>query len=181
MIEIRSYTWLSWLHIAAAVLAMVLGLLVLMRRKGTRSHRQLGYGYVASMTLLNLSAFGMYRLFGVFGPFHIAAVVSTLTLAAGMRAVLKRPRTQRTTELHLVFMYWSVIGLYAAFFSELMVRVRVNAAFLILVSCATGGTVLLGALMQRRLITKWVAELAPADHASPRPPEERSSISATGP
>lgn len=162
MIEIRSYTWLSWLHIVAAAVAMVLGLLVLLRRKGTRSHRRLGYAYVISMAALNLSAFGMYRLFGVFGPFHIAAVVSTLTIAAGMRAILKRPRSQRTIELHLVFMYWSVIGLYAAFFSELMVRVRINAAFMILVSCATGATVLFGALFQRRLIAKWTAELAPA-------------------
>lgn len=161
MIEIRTYTWLSWLHIAAALAAMVLGLLVLLRRKGTRSHRLLGYAYVAAMAALDLSAFGMYRLFGVFGPFHIAAIVSALTVAAGMRAILKRPRSQRTIELHLVFMYWSVIGLYAAFFSELMVRVRINAAFMILVSCATGATVLLGAVMQRRLIAKWTAELGP--------------------
>jgi uncharacterized membrane protein len=159
MIEVRSYTWLSWLHIAAAALAMLLGLLVLFRRKGTRSHRTLGRAYVASMAVLNLSAFGMYRLFGVFGPFHIAAVVSTLTIAAGMRAILKRPRTQRTVELHLVFMYWSVLGLYAAFFSELMVRVRINAAFMIIVSIATGATILFGALMQRRLIGKWSAEV----------------------
>lgn len=159
MIEVRSYTWLSWLHIAAAVAAMLLGLLVLFRRKGTRSHRRLGYAYVAAMMVLNLSAFGMYRLFGIFGPFHIAAVVSTLTIAAGMRAILKRPRTQRTVELHLVFMYWSVLGLYAAFFSELMVRVRINGAFMIIVSIATGVTVLFGALLQRRLISKWSAEV----------------------
>lgn len=159
MIEVRSYTWLSWLHIAAAVAAMLLGLLVLFRRKGTRSHRLLGYAYVSAMMVLNLSAFGMYRLFGIFGPFHIAAVVSTLTIGAGMRAILKRPRTQRTIELHLVFMYWSVLGLYAAFFSELMVRVRINAAFMIIVSVATGATIFIGALLQRRLISKWSAEV----------------------
>ncbi|MBK6776804.1 MAG: DUF2306 domain-containing protein [Flavobacteriales bacterium] len=131
------------MHIASATLAMVLGLMVLVRAKGTRSHRRLGFVYVLSMALLNISAFGMYRLFGTFGAFHVAALVSASTVVAGILAILKRPRTQRQVELHLVFMYWSVIGLYAAFFSELMVRVRINAAFMILVSCATGATILL--------------------------------------
>jgi len=161
--EFRSYTLLSWVHIAAAILAMILGLLVLLRAKGTPRHRRLGYAYVMSMAVLNISAFGMYRLFGFFGPFHVAALVSGVTVAAGVRAILQRPRTKRHIELHLVFMYWSVIGLYAAFFSELMVRVRINTAFMVLVSCATGATVLAGALLQRRLVAKWSAEVGSMD------------------
>ena len=171
MVEFRSYTLLSWMHIASATLAMVLGLMVLVRAKGTRSHRRLGFVYVLSMALLNISAFGMYRLFGTFGAFHVAALVSASTVVAGILAILKRPRTQRQVELHLVFMYWSVIGLYAAFFSELMVRVRINAAFMILVSCATGATILIGALFQRKLVAKWSAEVAhmiPADQSRHR-------------
>ncbi len=172
MLEFGSYTFLSWMHIAAAALAMVLGVLVLVRTKGTRSHRRLGYAYVLCMALLNISAFGMYRLFGTFGPFHVAALISTLTVLAGIRAILKRPRTQRLIALHLVFMYWSVIGLYAAFFSELMVRVRINTAFMILVSCATGATILVGALLQRKLVAKWSAEVAHMIPADPSPHRE---------
>ncbi|MBK9275322.1 MAG: DUF2306 domain-containing protein [Flavobacteriales bacterium] len=159
MKEIASYTFLSWAHLGPALLAMVFGALVLLRRKGTRGHRRTGYVYVAGMVVLNTTAFGMYRLFGTFGPFHVAAVVSALTVLAGMRAIRSRPRTVRQVELHLVFMYWSVLGLYAAFFSEVMVRVRINATFMVLVSIATAATILLGALFQNRLVRRWSAEV----------------------
>jgi len=159
MREIASYSLTSWSHLVAALLAMVFGALVLVRPKGTLQHRRLGRVYVACMLVLNATAFGLYRLFGTFGPFHGAAVVSLLTLFAAMRAIRGRPLTARRIELHLIFMYWSVLGLYATFFSELMVRVRINAAFMVLVSAATGATILLGALFQNRLVRRWSAEV----------------------
>lgn len=155
MEEIRSYTLISWTHIAAALLAMVLGAVVLLRRKGDRRHRILGYGYVSAMVLVNLSAFGLYGLFGTFGPFHVAAIISLLTLLAGMRAVLSRPHKPDWLVTHLTYMYWSVIGLYAAFFSELMVRLPIGATFGMAVGSATILTILLGGLFQRRLVRRW--------------------------
>ncbi|MBK7943209.1 MAG: hypothetical protein IPJ87_15265 [Flavobacteriales bacterium] len=108
------------------------------------------------MVVLNATAFGMYRLFGTFGPFHVAAVVSALTMFAA--ASLRVRRTARQVE-PTSSLYWSVLGLYAAFFSELMVRVRINAAFMVLVSIATGATIFLGALFQNRLVRRWSAEV----------------------
>lgn len=159
MREVASYSLTSWSHLVAAILAMVFGALVLVRPKGTLRHRRLGRCYVACMLMLNATAFGLYRLFGTFGPFHAAAVVSLLTLFAAMRAIRGRPLTALRIELHLIFMYWSVLGLYAAFFSELMVRVRINAAFMVLVSAATGATILIGAVLQNRLVRRWSAEV----------------------
>lgn len=64
------------LHLAAALMALAAGGLMLRRPKGTRSHRRSGWLYVASMLTLNGTALLIYRLTGRFGPFHIAALVS---------------------------------------------------------------------------------------------------------
>lgn len=155
MNEIASYDLISCLHVGSALVAMVFGVLVLFRRKGDGPHRRLGYAYAISMLLVNLSAFGLYRLFGTFGPFHVAALVSLLTLLAGIRPALRRPRTANWLQHHMVYMYWSVLGLYAAFFSEVMVRVPLGASFAKAVGAATVATMVLGGLFQGRLIRYW--------------------------
>jgi uncharacterized membrane protein len=55
-----SYSYISLLHIATAIIAMVTGLLLVLATKGTRRHKQVGYGYVASMVALNLSSLFTY-------------------------------------------------------------------------------------------------------------------------
>jgi uncharacterized membrane protein len=67
-----SMSTLGWFHTAAAVAALVAGAVVLLRGKGTRSHRRLGWTYVVAMIALNVTALAIYRLTGSFGPFHIA-------------------------------------------------------------------------------------------------------------
>lgn len=62
-------------------------------RKGTRRHHQIGLVYAVSMLGLNATAFLIYRLFGGFGAFHVAALLSLLTIFAGLLpAVRRRPR-----------------------------------------------------------------------------------------
>ena len=109
-------------HLAAACLAMILGALVLSVRKGTLWHRRAGYGYVSAMLLVNLTAFMIYHLWGRFAIFHWFALLSALTLMAGMLPVWLMKSREKAIGLHLSFMYWSVVGLYAAFVSEVLVR-----------------------------------------------------------
>lgn len=110
-------------HIIASVLALIFGTLVLTMPKGGRQHRKAGYLYAASMTFVVVTAFMIYRLWGIFGIFHVAATISGLTLAAGMLpAILRRPAGY-WLDLHFNFMYWSVIGLYAALAAETLVRI----------------------------------------------------------
>ena len=78
-----AYQIVSGLHIGTAVSALVFGLCVLLVRKGTRLHKQLGYAYFFNMLGLNISALFIYQLTGHFGPFHGAALASLLTLIAG--------------------------------------------------------------------------------------------------
>lgn len=110
-------------HHATAWLAMACGAMVLLGRKGTRSHRRWGHAYVSAMLALNLSALGIYRLFDGFGIFHVFALVSLATLAAALIPALLRMPKGGWVELHAYFMSWSYIGLLCAAASELLSRV----------------------------------------------------------
>ena len=123
---------LGWIHTVAALGALAAGAAVLLTRKGTRRHRQLGWTYVVSMILLNLTALLIYRLFGRFGPFHVGAVFSLVTVVAGTAAALgaRRARVRRNAEArarslerHYQWMTWSYVGLIAAAVSEIATRV----------------------------------------------------------
>jgi len=111
------------IHVGLALVALVLGFAVVMRRKGDRLHRTLGHLYVSSMLGLNGTALMIYDLFGGFGPFHWAALASLATVIAGMApAVLRRPR-ETWFETHAYIMAWSYVGLVAAAAAEVATRV----------------------------------------------------------
>lgn len=110
------------LHLIASIIALLAGTWVIAAQKGTEIHKKIGYVYAVSMTVLIITAFMIYRLFGGFGIFHVAAVISTIALLGGMiPAILRRPEKQ-WLGLHYNFMYWSVMGLYAAFVAEVLTR-----------------------------------------------------------
>lgn len=116
------YRIASVVHISSAIAALAFGAVVLVLRKGTRIHKMLGYAYAGSMLGVDLSAFLIYRLFGHFGAFHIAAVFSLLTIIAGVLPVLWRRPLTNYRELHYQFMSWSYVGLVAAAFAEVATR-----------------------------------------------------------
>ena len=111
------------LHIATACAALLLGAIVLFRPKGTTTHKRLGYGYAASMMVLNITALCLYRLTGRFNVLHIFAIISLVTLLAGIGvAVLRRPRADWLRK-HGELMCWSYTGLLSAGMAELAIRV----------------------------------------------------------
>ncbi len=107
-------------HFASACAALLFGLIVLLEHKGTTSHRALGGAYVAAMILLNLTAHGVYRLTGQFGPFHALALVSLAVVIRGVAAAIRRRAGWLVK--HYYFMAWSYIGLLAAACIEVMAR-----------------------------------------------------------
>jgi uncharacterized membrane protein len=109
------HTWL-------AVLALLLGAFIFPWAKGTRRHKILGYAYAAALTGTTISAFAIYHLTGHFGVFHIAAVVSFLTLVAAMVPVITRRPRKSWLYLHYKYTGWSYVGLLAAAVSEAAVR-----------------------------------------------------------
>jgi uncharacterized membrane protein len=144
-------------HLVSSVAAVFLGTAVLLGTKGTLTHKRVGYAYVVAMLILNLTAFMIYRLFGRFGPFHVAAVVSTISLIGGMVPVLVRHRIAQWFQWHMRFMYYSVIGLYAALASEIIVRVP-GIRFWWSVAGATFLIVFLGVYLFERHHAKWLRQ-----------------------
>ena len=121
MFGIRGLDPLGATHAAFGLAALVCGLGVLLLPKGTALHRRIGLLYAMTMVLLNGTALAIYDLFGGFGVFHVLALVSLTTLAAGVLPVwLRRPRDWM--EIHARCMSWSYAGLVAAFFSEIGAR-----------------------------------------------------------
>ncbi|OEK02649.1 hypothetical protein BFP97_14455 [Roseivirga sp. 4D4] len=147
-------------HLIASLVATIAGTIVIGARKGTRFHKQWGYVYAISMLVLNITAFMTYRLFGTFGVFHYGAIGSLLTLYGGMVPAIRRKGNW--IDYHIGFMYWSVIGLYAAFASETITRVPmgINFGFFGMVGLATGLIMLLGAIFFIRYRKLWQAQFS---------------------
>ena len=160
------------IHLIVSICALVFGTWVLAARKGTPTHRRVGYAYSVCMILLLVTAFMIYRLFGRFGVFHIAAIISTVTLLGGMIPVIRRKPKNSWLNLHFSFMYWSVFGLYAAFVAEMAVRLPVRTVFssattfFIMVGVATFATMLVGQIIFFKKKKKWQKILSV-------PPEKR--------
>lgn len=107
-------------HAAAASAALAFGALVLLVPKGTQLHRALGMAYVVAMVALNFAAFGIYRINGHFGPFHVLALLSLGTVLAGVAMVLRRPRNWLAR--HYQMMSFSYLGLLSAGVTQMLVN-----------------------------------------------------------
>jgi len=98
---------------------MIFGTIVILKTKGTKTHKRLGYIYVIMMLLLNITSFFIIN-FGGFSIFHFFAIVSLLSVFGGMIPTLLR--VKNWFHFHFYFMSWSVVGLYCAFWAELFTR-----------------------------------------------------------
>ena len=81
-------------HTIASTIALIAGAYILLAKKGTSIHKKIGYIYVIAMIIVLITSFMIYNLFDGFGIFHALAIVSVITLVAGMfPIVLKRPKS----------------------------------------------------------------------------------------
>ncbi len=142
------------IHLIASLLSLLSGTLVLALAKGSRIHKMIGYAYGIFMLILNGTAFVLFGLFGKFGPFHAAALVSLATLAGGMIPVMMR--SPQWLMYHFSFMYYSVFGLYAAFVSEVIVRIP-GIPFGPAVGIATALVMISAMIAFRSLSKRWQA------------------------
>jgi len=115
-------------HLASAIVALAAGAWIVWRPKGTATHRRVGWLYAASMLTLNVTALMIYRLTGTFGPFHIAALVSLVTLIAGIIPAWRR-RPANWLDRHYFWMAYSYLGLLAATVAETATRVPAVQSF----------------------------------------------------
>ena len=81
-----------------------------------------GRVYVLCMLAVNIAALVTYQQTGEFGAFHVMAVASLLTLAAGFVPFLLGFRGAKHVERHAYFMSWSYVGLVGAGLAQLANR-----------------------------------------------------------
>lgn len=139
---------IGWFHFITAVLAMLTGTVVVLNTKGTTFHKRVGYVYVTSMLLLNISSFFIANFSG-FSLFHFFAIFSLMTIFGGILPTIRKKKNWFSS--HFYFMSWSVVGLYCAFWAELGTRFVGNMQqFWWMVALATFITSLIG----RKIINK---------------------------
>jgi hypothetical protein len=98
------------------------------------------------MVLLNVTALMIYDLTGRFGPFHVAAIISLATVAAGYLPAFRRRPRGAWVPLHATLMAWSYVGLVAAFASEILTRLP-GFGFWPAVFAATAAVLIGGAIL----------------------------------
>lgn len=146
--------WIGVLHVSSSILAMLFGGWVLVARKGTKKHKLSGYLYALNMLIVLVTALFIYRLFGKFGPFHYIAVVGFIYLMVGLLPAFFR--SKNWVKLHVYCMYWSVVGLYAAFFAEIAVRLP-GTEFWWMVFAGSLIVTILGGIAYGKHKKRWVA------------------------
>lgn len=156
-------TW-GLLHLVAAVLSLAFGTAVLVMPKDSRYHKQTGYAYLAGMAVMVVTAFGIYRQYRGFGIFHVAAVLASLTLLAGMIPVLRRKPKYRWLQLHYGFMYLSVLELYIALVAEFLVRIP-QATFGVVAVLSSAAVLAPGAVLFNRYARSWRRAAARVEEA----------------
>lgn len=121
----------EFFHITLGFLSLISGFFVVLTQKGNLNHKLIGRVYFLSMLGLNLTSFGIYKLFDGWGFFHWMAIASLLPLVAGYIAI-----RYKNINAHYYFMCWSFIGLLCATISEIFVHVPLATALLNKVSHA---------------------------------------------
>lgn len=143
------------IHLISSCCALLFGTLVLILRKGTKLHVKIGYLYVISMGFLIVTALMIYRLFNAWGIFHYATLFSLLTILLGMVPIWTKKPVNKWKYRHFSFMYWSVIGLYSAFFSEVLTRIP-KVSFFGMVGFATAVVLIIGGIFFKKNRNKWI-------------------------
>ena len=143
------------IHLISSCFALIFGTYILVAKKGTKRHIKVGYLYVISMGILILTAFMIYRLFNGWGIFHYMTLLSLISIILGMVPIWAKKQKTNWKYLHFAFMYWSVIGLYAAFVAEILTRIP-KTPFFGMVGIATGGIMILGGVVFGINKSKWI-------------------------
>lgn len=156
------------IHFLAATVALLSGATALVFRKGSPPHRWAGRVYVGSMAVMLATAMLIYRLFDGFGPFHVMALISAVTLFFGVLPLYTRRVGTHWIIRHGMWMSWSYIGLCAAAAAELTTR-TMDLDFGATVVLTSLAVVLAGGLILWRTFPGALSRL----DLAPRQPSER--------
>jgi len=115
----------STIHTALGFSSLISGLIALLAVKGSMIHKVFGRVYIASMLGLNITAFGIYTLFGKFAIYHWFAVISIVMTLLAVAPLILKHKTKEWKVYHYYFVNWSYVGLLCATSNEMFVHVPV--------------------------------------------------------
>ncbi|RXV64087.1 hypothetical protein C6W92_08440 [Roseovarius sp. A46] len=101
-------------HVAGAVVAVLLTPVALWRRRRDRLHKVTGYGWVLGMAVAALSSFAITE-FGVVGPFSPIHALSVATLAGlfvGVRAAIRGDTRRHRASMTQLSLALVVAGMF---------------------------------------------------------------------
>lgn len=104
------------IHALLAVICLLLGPVIFLRRKGDKSHKILGRIWASMMLALNITALLTYELHGRPNLFHAFAILNLIALIPAF-IYIKKYQTSRNPKhltLHQELMAWAYFGLAAA-------------------------------------------------------------------
>ena len=103
------------IHAFSAILAVLIGAMVLFRRKGTPLHKLMGRVWAGLMLVVATSALFIneIRMIGPFSPIHLFSLATYLGLAQGIRHI--RRGNVRAHRAQMQGLYFMVLGLAGAF------------------------------------------------------------------
>jgi len=122
--------WVVILHALAAILAIVLGGIQLLMKKGTSAHRLLGRVWVGIMFLVAVSSFGIheFRMFGPFSLIHLLSLLVLYSLWDGIRRIRKRDVAgHKKTMIHLYALALILTGAFTLLPGRVFYRVFFGA------------------------------------------------------
>jgi len=95
------------IHVAAALVGLLLGPVVLFRRKGDRTHKKLGYIWVVAMLIVATSSWFItsFGIIGPFSPIHGFAILTYWSIWHAMREI--RAGNVTAHERALRGLYWN--------------------------------------------------------------------------
>ncbi|PSR56447.1 hypothetical protein AHMF7605_24585 [Adhaeribacter arboris] len=128
--EWQIHNLFGWFHVITGIIAVAAATYILLTPKGTRSHRRMGWVYVVSIVILDVSAWGILEYnSGLPGPFHVGALINLFFVSLGIYPVIRR--RGNWLQKHYNYINGSVMGLFAAFFVEAVFRSFTNGYVII--------------------------------------------------
>ena len=84
---------LGWVHLVASLAALAVGMLVLLRPKGTSVHKGRGRVYALTLLVTSITALGVYRR-GIFFFLHWLAIAALSSRRPAFSPHISRYRTK---------------------------------------------------------------------------------------
>lgn len=120
-------TILSFLHVACALFATVVGTVVLLQPKGTKTHKRLGHSFVFAMLIVNVSAFAFYPKHG-FSIFQPLALWSLISIVVAVYYAVKKPK-ENWLVYHYYFICYAYLGVVAAAAARVPYAIGIERAY----------------------------------------------------